>query len=119
MSGLQRPRGDTWLIDVGTIKRRGTKLTAGQLAGAQMWFTVKSDPTAADPGDVQVTEVSSASGVITIDTATATAVIRVNSSATALAVGTYAYDVQLLESDGTKSTLDKGTLTVWQDVTLS
>lgn len=117
MSILRRPRGDSWAFDVGPIERKGVKLTAGEMSGAQMWFTLKIDPTDPDPGVIQVTHVSSASGQIVIDAATATAVVNIDKSVTAIAVGVYEYDVQLLEASGFQSTPARGKLIVTQDVT--
>ena len=90
-------RRDTWNIKVPTIKREGV---AVDLTGAKMWFTVKKRVDDLDPGVVQVTEVSSGSGVIAITVAGSTATITVNASATNIAARDYRWDLQLKEANG-------------------
>lgn len=99
-----RPRvtGDTWRFRLGPIKRDTIIV---DLTGAGIVATITSALTQADPGEAQVTEVSSTSGVATATVATGVIDIRFEKLVTGLPVSDdYWIDVKVTESDGSLTT---------------
>jgi len=118
MSNHTLVRGDTWSFDLTPIKRKGALVS---LTSANAWCTIKRSTRDNDPGLLLVTEISSATGTITlVGTAALGATVSFKATATiALNAGEYHIDFQLKESDGTVTTLDIGKLKVRDHVTHS
>ena len=114
MSKLKAKRGDSWGFKIDTIKR---DRVAVDLTGATAKFTIKNKPTDADPGLVQVTTTSSASGVIVLATGADGSITITDAVTPSLPVGRYRWDLEIIEADGRRSTPDDGLLVVTQDVT--
>jgi hypothetical protein len=105
-------KGDSIVLKL-TIKR-GT--VAVNLTGASLWFTAKTGVAQADPGVFQKTI---GSGIVVTDAAGGLAQVTIAPADTSgLTVPTtLLYDIQLLESTGTKTTVASGNLTIMPDIT--
>jgi hypothetical protein len=103
-------RGDTTNIKL-TITDQDA--TAINLNGAVVFFTVKSDPFAADDDALIAKEITShttaASGITTV---------ALSATDTTIAAGVYYYDVQVRNSTGTIQSIDQDIFEVKQDITV-
>jgi len=122
-SNITAQRGDSLSISLTGLGDISTR--------TKLWFTVKTGTTVADTAStVQIEETAgllylngaagtSGNGVITVTNATTGALtVTLQEADTAnLTIGDYVYDVQVLTSGGTVTTLTAGTFIVTADVT--
>jgi hypothetical protein len=114
MSALKMKRGDTRQFQSTGVTRGGLPVN---LTGATIRFTAKFKRTDAQAS--AVISKSTATGGVTIISATAgtyhVTILPSDTSSLAADRSLY-YDVEMLETDGTVTTIDEGTLSITLDV---
>ena len=106
-------RGDDWTVKFTLTDSNGQVL---DITGYSYWMTLKSDPTAADPGNAQVGPIVAGSP----DASQGIVYITIPKAQTELLTpGSYHYDLQQVDDQGKVQTLLIGKVSVAADITRS